>query len=345
MSSHTPAIRPSSAVSVASAPTLALMDPVQFEQMQRVGKMLALSPLFPAHLRTGSEPERIANGVLVMNMAVRLREDPLTVAQNIYFVGGRPGWNTTYMIAKANMHGVFKDPIDWEVTGKGDNLSATAFAVLAGTGKRVQMTADMEMAKAEGWTKNAKYKSIPETMLRYRSAAALIRMYCPEVMIGIPAGIEVETEMRDVTPSRAQEVSRSVVADTVDVSSAEIVDAETGEVDQAEDQAAANSAAAQEPEKAPAQRRKQTPRTDSTPYTEGGPKAGEQTAMDMGEPDPSIAILADNIDAAISADLSDGASLADTLDMYSAQLDQIQAGDPARHAEMIASYEAFAAEQ
>ncbi|QRZ14697.1 hypothetical protein JWJ88_17180 [Paracoccus methylovorus] len=340
MSSHTPAIRPSSAVGVTPAPTLALMDPVQFEQMQRVGKMLALSPLFPAHLRTGSEPERIANGVLVMNMAVRLREDPLTVAQNIYFVGGRPGWNTTYMIAKANMHGVFKDPIDWEVTGKGDSLSATAFAVLAGTGKRVQMTADMEMAKAEGWTKNAKYKSIPETMLRYRSAAALIRMYCPEVMIGIPAGIEVETEMRDVTPSRAQEVARSIEAEPVDVSSAEIVDAETGEVQQAEEQ----PTEVKEPEKTTAPRRKQTPRTDSTPYTEGGPKAGEQAAMDMGEPDPTIAILADNIDAAISADLSDGAGLADTLDMYSAQLDQIRVVDPARHAEMIASYEAFAAE-
>jgi len=52
--------------------------------------MLAMSPLFPEHLRKGSMESALANGVLVINMAMRLREDPLTVAQNIYFVGGKP---------------------------------------------------------------------------------------------------------------------------------------------------------------------------------------------------------------------------------------------------------------
>lgn len=184
-----------------SGPLSLLMDVPKFEHMCRVGKMLALSPLFPQHLRGGSIEQGTANAVLVLNMANRLNEDPLSVAQNIYFVGGRPGWNTTYMIAKANQHGVFRDPIDWDIKGKGDTLSATAFGFLSGTGKRVQVTCDMEMAKKEGWTKNAKYQSIPEQMLRYRSAAFLIRLYCPEVMIGVPAQVELELEARDVTPT------------------------------------------------------------------------------------------------------------------------------------------------
>jgi len=178
-----------------------MMNPAVFDHMQRVGKMLAMSPLFPEHLRKGSMESALANGVLVINMAMRLREDPLTVAQNIYFVGGKPGWNTTYMIAKANMHGVFKDVIDWEVKGKGDSLSVTAFGILKTTGKRVSVTCDMDMAKREGWTKNAKYQSMPEQMLRYRSAAFLIRLYCPEVMIGLPAQVELEMEVRDITPA------------------------------------------------------------------------------------------------------------------------------------------------
>lgn len=104
------------------------------------------------------------------------------------------------MIAKANQHGVFKDVIDWEVKGKAETLSVTAYGVLRTTGKRAQVTCDMEMAKKEGWTKNAKYQSIPEQMLRYRSAAFLIRLYCPEVMVGVPSAIEIEMEAKDITP-------------------------------------------------------------------------------------------------------------------------------------------------
>lgn len=183
--------------------TSALMDPNTFDQMQRVGRMLAMSPLFPEHLRKGDKDTAIANGVLVMNMAHRLNEDPLTVAQNIYFVGAKPGWSSSYMISKANQHGVFENPIDWEVTGQGDSLSVTAFAVVKATKRKVRVTCDMAMAKAEGWTKNAKYKSMPEQMLRYRSATFLIRLYCPEVMVGVPSQVEVELEMKDVTPEEA----------------------------------------------------------------------------------------------------------------------------------------------
>ncbi len=60
-----------------------LLDPIRFDHLQRVGKMLALSPLFPEHLRKGRTEADIANGVLVLNMAHRLNEDVLTVARNI----------------------------------------------------------------------------------------------------------------------------------------------------------------------------------------------------------------------------------------------------------------------
>jgi len=154
----------------------ALMDPATFDHMWRVGKLLAASPLFPKHLREGSTESAAANGVLVMNMAHRLREDPLTVAQNIYFDGGKPGWSASYMIGKANQSGKFAEPIDWESDGAGDDLSVTAFVILAGSGARRSVTINMKMAKAEGWTTNKKYQTIPETMLKYRTATALIRL-------------------------------------------------------------------------------------------------------------------------------------------------------------------------
>ena len=220
--------------------SLAIMDPAQFEHMQRVGKMLALSPLFPEHLRKGGLETAIANGVLVINMAMRLREDPLTVAQNIYFVGGKPGWMTTYLIAKANQHGVFDGPIEWKVEGKGETLSVTAYATLARNGRTVSVTCDMALAKAEGWTSNKKYQTMPEQMLRYRSATWLVRLYCPEVLVGVPAAIDHDLPMRDVTPEDSVVSSRSSRA-TARIDAPEGViaeetahDPETGEVEKPE---------------------------------------------------------------------------------------------------------------
>ncbi len=190
---------------------LSMMDAEVFSQMCRVGKMFAVSPLFPAHLRQGGIETATANGVLVLNMAQRLNEDPMTVAQNIYFVSGKPGWSAAYIIAKANQHGVFKGRIKTRTIedhkGIKGNLAVTAYATLAEDDSEVSSTVDMQMAEAEGWTKNAKYKSMPEVMLVYRASTFLIRRTCPEVMLGIPPADEVEdvaySTMRDVSPSDA----------------------------------------------------------------------------------------------------------------------------------------------
>ncbi len=226
---------------VPQKPASMLLDPKGFEHLQRVGMMLASSPLFPDHLRKGTKEEATANGVLVVNMAMRLNEDPLTVAQNIYFVSGKPGWSASYMIGKANQNGVFKGRIKWRKSGQGDTLSLTAFATLAETGEEVTATCDMEMAKAEGWTRNAKYKSMPEQMLRYRSATFLIRTTCPEVMVGLPSGPELEGGMKDVTPENndlfendTETVEHVADAEIVKEDEPETVDQETGEVTEAE---------------------------------------------------------------------------------------------------------------
>lgn len=294
-----------------SVPSM-LMDPKGFEQMYRVGKMLASSILFPEHLRKGSHEQAAANGALVMNMAMRLNEDPLTVAQNIYFVGGKPGWSSSYMIGKANQFGVFKNPISWRITGKGDDLSVTAFAELSSTGQEVSATCDMAMAQAEGWVKNAKYKSMPEQMLRYRSAAFLIRLYCPEVMVGVPAQIEVElgSEMRDVTP---REFVPATPADqpAEDVGEVEII---SEQEEQPKNEGPQHVAA----------------ETDTSDIT--------QTSATKNAPDPEkFRGLLDMI----KRDLMDAPSVDDVVDLYGPQIEQMQSAAPALHEELQAEIEAY----
>jgi hypothetical protein len=173
-------------------------DPEAFEHAQRVAKVFASSNLVPQHLKG-----QVADCLIAYQIARRLNEEPLTVFQNIYIVSGRPGWKTEYVIARANRSGVFKGRITWKASGKGGTLAVTAHAILAETGEVIDVTCDMDMARAEGWTKNAKYTSMPEHMLRWRSAAMLIRLYAPEVMLGMPIVEELETlPPRDVTPPK-----------------------------------------------------------------------------------------------------------------------------------------------
>ena len=191
------ATQPSTAV--ATLPETA--EAVRFGLMQRQARMFALSPLVPEHLRKGGEAQALANCYIAMTIADRMGEDRVTVMQNIHIVSGKAGFSAQYMIARANASGVFKGRINWRIDrSQPQNLSVTAFAALADTGEEVKFTVDMAMAQAEGWTKNPKYKSIPELMLRYRSATFLVRLYAPDVMLGYQTAEEVEDVAAAILP-------------------------------------------------------------------------------------------------------------------------------------------------
>lgn len=168
-------------------------DDNQFALMQREAALFASSPLIPQHLRAGGERQAMANCYIALKLARTMGEDPLVVLQNIHVVNGKAGFATQYMIARANAAGIFHGRIDWRIDNSDpQNLSVTAYATLKDTGQEVSVTCDMRMAVAEGWTKNPKYKSMPEVMLRYRSAAFLVRFYAPDVMLGYQTSDEVE---------------------------------------------------------------------------------------------------------------------------------------------------------
>jgi len=133
-----------------------------------------------------------ANCFVALDMANRMGASPMEIMQNIYVVHGTPGFSAKYAIGMANRSGVFKGPIHFEERGTGDKLEVTAYAIIRETGERVEFTASMAMAKAEGWTKNPKYKTMGAYMLRLRSSVLLIRTTCPEVLLGMQTADEVE---------------------------------------------------------------------------------------------------------------------------------------------------------
>lgn len=200
----------------------------KFALMQRQAKTFAMSMLVPQHLRQGPPEQALANCYIALTLAEAMGEMPLIVMQNIHVINGKAGFASKYMIARANASGKFADDLDWDISGEGKSLAATCFATLAKSGKRVQMKVDMAMAEAEGWTKNAKYRTMPELMLRYRSASFLVNLYAPEVMLGYRTVEDIE----DVNFATVPATSALTADMLIDQSKpAETIDAETGEIE------------------------------------------------------------------------------------------------------------------
>lgn len=183
-------------------PLASFADPEIYEQLKKGAATLAKSALVPQSFRDKPEDCFIA-----LHMAYRLNADPMLVMQSLYVVHGTPGWSAKFVIGQANVSNVFRGRIKWREEGAigGDDHSVTAYATLAETGEEVAETVTMAMAKNEGWTKNKKYQTLPSLMLKYRAATFLVRLHCPEVLMGVP----VVDELEDVTAATARPVHES----------------------------------------------------------------------------------------------------------------------------------------
>lgn len=157
-------------------------------QLMGTARVMSESDLVPKEFK--GKPQQC---LLVCLQALRLQEDPITLAQNMHFIHGKPGLGAQYLIDRANRSGLIARPIRFSVEGsvKGGDLAVTAFAELAEDGFEIRATVSLEMAKIEGWTqKNTKWRSMPEHMLHMRAGTMLIRRYLPELIFGPIVDVE-----------------------------------------------------------------------------------------------------------------------------------------------------------
>ena len=64
----------------------------------------------------------------------------------------------------------------------------------------------MKMARLEGWTRNSKYTSMPEVMLRNRAATFFGRQFIPDLLLGVQTSEEVvDIQPLNVTPEIEKE--------------------------------------------------------------------------------------------------------------------------------------------
>jgi len=183
---------PAMPVQVSSKRESVFSNMESFEVAQRMGKVLSMSTIVPADYRGR---ENIPNCMIALNMAQRLEIDPLMIMQNMYIVHGKPSWSSQFMIACVNESGLFT-ALRYDITGTVDtnDWGCVAWAIEKSTGERLESArVTIGMAKSEKWyDKNgSKWKTMPELMMRYRSATFFARTYCPQLTMGFSTQEEV----------------------------------------------------------------------------------------------------------------------------------------------------------
>lgn len=163
-------------------------DTHSFEHAQRVAKMLSSSNLIPKEYQGN-----IQNTMIALEMANRIGASPLMVMQNLYIVHGKPSWSSSFIIAAINNCRRFS-PLRFKIKGEGDTLTCSAWANDLHTNEKLEgPKVSMTMAKKEGWIdrSGSKWQTMPELMIRYRSAAFFGRLYAPDILMGMHTVEEV----------------------------------------------------------------------------------------------------------------------------------------------------------
>ncbi|HCD31632.1 MAG TPA: hypothetical protein DER01_04445 [Phycisphaerales bacterium] len=182
-------------LSVVHSDASLMMDPRVFEHMQRVCKVYANSDVVPKQFAGN-----LANCMIAYELAYRMRVNVFMLMQSMYVVSGKPGLEAKMAIALVNQRGPFRGPIQFQVDrdNSGNPVSCTAYAVHK-SGERCETTVTWDVVIKEGWDKKpgSKWKTMPEQMFKYRSAAWLARTYCPEVLMGMHTDDELEDTYGD----------------------------------------------------------------------------------------------------------------------------------------------------
>lgn len=211
--------------------TMGFGDLASFEFLQRTAKAFACSTMVPTAYQSmvtkgygqnqtvEPNPAAISNCMIALDMAQRMNANPLQVMQNLNIIEGKPSWSSQFIIAAINASGKFSplrfdlewlgemdatySTFEWENRQKVEkkhkvritNARCVAWAIEKATGERLESApVTIEMAVNEGWygKNGSKWRSMPDLMLRYRSAAFFGRIYAPELLMGLPTTEEVQ---------------------------------------------------------------------------------------------------------------------------------------------------------
>ena len=163
-------------------------DKKQFDQLLRAANMLSQTSIIPATYR--GKPQ---DCFVALEMATRMGVSPLVVMQNMYVVKGKPAWAGQACTMLINSCGKFTQ-VKHVYTGEKGTDSRGCYVTATRISDGIQVDGvevTIAMAKAEDWTANTKWRTMPELMLAYRASAFFARVHCPEALMGVQLADEI----------------------------------------------------------------------------------------------------------------------------------------------------------
>lgn len=137
-----------------------------------------------------------ASCLIALDMANRMKRNPMEVMQAMYIVHGKPGFSSSFLISLINSCGLF-ERLRFEFVGDvgTPERGCRAWTTEKRTGEKlVGPLITIKMAEEEGWVaKNKKWRTMSDVMLTYRSASFFSRAYCPD----LTGGFHSEDELSD----------------------------------------------------------------------------------------------------------------------------------------------------
>ena len=170
------------------APVTVWTDKKQFDQLLRAANMLSQTSIIPATYQ--GKPQ---DCFVALEMATRMGVSPLVVMQNMYVVKGKPAWAGQACTMFINSCGKFTQ-VKHVYTGEKGTDSRGCYVTATRISDGIQVNGvevTIAMAKAEGWTSNTKWRTMPELMLAYRASAFFARVHCPEALMGVQLADEI----------------------------------------------------------------------------------------------------------------------------------------------------------
>jgi hypothetical protein len=205
---------PAGSAQAASSEALQVFSGIAaFDAAQRMAKALCSSTLVPKEYQG---QQGLANSLIALEIASRMRLSPLVVMQNMTPIHGRPTWSSKFLIATVNASGRFS-PLRFVFDNKEQPTRCHAVATDKATGEVLEgETITLELARKEGWwsrkdrqgNETSKWQTMTGQMLRYRAAAWWANVYCPEIALGLMT----QEEALDIEPVTVRETSDGIQA-------------------------------------------------------------------------------------------------------------------------------------
>lgn len=174
----------------------------------RFATFLARSTIIPTIYRNQE-----ANCYIAISTARMLKLDPFFVMCGTFVYEGKLCWFSKHLQVVFKMRMGVDIDYDFDDSDK-ENLRCRASATIGGKTKSGPWISQ-KMATDSGWASKL-WKSSPELMLHYRSAAWMINMKFPEVL----CGLSIDHDLEDANPSNSLTVTSTNVTSSSDKAAA-----------------------------------------------------------------------------------------------------------------------------